>query len=319
VRPAPDGPATAPRAPSSVSAPAATDALAAWMEDCQARFEQQAARCLPSAQTEPCRLHAAMRYAVLDGGKRIRPLLAYAAGEMARADGAALDHVALAVEYVHAYSLVHDDMPCMDNDVLRRGKPTVHVAFDEATAMLAGDALQAEAFRVLAQAPLGAAARLLLIQDLALASGTEGMCGGQALDLAALGRALDPAQLEQMHRMKTGALLRASVMMGAHAGALEPAALAALERYAGAVGLAFQIVDDILDVESSSAELGKTAGKDLAQNKPTYVSVLGMAEAKRRAQQLRETAAHALQDTALAPERLARLLQLADLIIARRH
>jgi farnesyl diphosphate synthase len=268
---------------------------------------------------EPRRLHAAMRYAVLDGGKRVRPLLAYAAGEMARADAAALDYVALAVEYVHAYSLVHDDMPCMDNDVLRRGKPTVHVAFDEATAMLAGDALQAEAFRVLAQAPLGAAARLQLIQDLALASGTEGMCGGQALDLAALGRALDPAQLEQMHRMKTGALLRASVMMGAHAGSLEPGALAALERYAGAVGLAFQIVDDILDVESSSAELGKTAGKDLAQNKPTYVSVLGMAEAKRRAMQLRETAAQALQDTALAPERRARLLQLADLIIARRH
>jgi len=289
------------------------------MRACQERFEQCAARQLPPITQEPERLHSAMRYAVLDGGKRIRPLLAYAAGEMAQADPAAVDHVALAVEYVHAYSLVHDDMPCMDNDVLRRGKPTVHVAFDEATAMLAGDALQAEAFRVLAQAPLGASARLQLIQDLALASGTEGMCGGQALDLAALGRALDPAQLEQMHRMKTGALLRASVMMGAHAGSLEPAALAALERYAGAVGLAFQIVDDILDVESSSAELGKTAGKDLAQNKPTYVSVLGMAEAKRRALQLRETAAHALQDTALPPERQARLLQLADLIIARRH
>ena len=289
------------------------------MRDCQERFEQRAARHLPLPEHEPRRLHSAMRYAVLDGGKRIRPLLAYAAGETALADPAAVDHVALAVEYVHAYSLVHDDMPCMDNDVLRRGKPTVHVAFDEATAMLAGDALQAEAFRILGEAPLGAATRLELMQDLAVAAGTEGMCGGQALDLAALGRALEPAQLERMHRMKTGALLRASVLMGARAGRLEAPAMAALDRYASAIGLAFQIVDDILDVEASSAELGKTAGKDEAQNKATYVSVLGMAEAKARAARLREAAGSALQDTGLAPARLNRLSQLADLIVARRN
>jgi farnesyl diphosphate synthase len=289
-----------------------------WMRECQQRFERCAAAQLPAGEREPQRLHSAMRYAVLDGGKRIRPLLAYAAGEMAQADCAAVDPVALAVEYVHAYSLVHDDMPCMDNDTLRRGKPTVHVAFDEATAMLAGDALQAEAFRVLAEAPLGDRVRLELMRDLALAAGTEGMCGGQALDLAAAGRALDPAQLERMHRMKTGALLRASVIMGARAGSLDEAAMTALERYASAIGLAFQIVDDILDVEASSAELGKTAGKDEAQNKATYVSVLGMAEAKHRAARLREAAGIALHDTGLPPARLVRLVELADLIVARR-
>ena len=293
--------------------------LQAWMRACQDRFEQRADRQLPPVTQEPERLHSAMRYAVLDGGKRIRPLLAYAAGEMALADPDAVDHVALAVEYVHAYSLVHDDMPCMDNDVLRRGKPTVHIAYDEATAMLAGDALQAEAFRVLGAAPLPPDIRIELMQDLAHAAGTEGMCGGQALDLAAGGRALEPAQLERMHRMKTGALLRASVLMGARAGRLDAAALASLERYASAVGLAFQIVDDILDVEASSAELGKTAGKDVAQNKATYVSVLGLAEAKNRAARLREAAGAALQDTGLPPVRLGRLMQLADLIVARRN
>ena len=303
-----------PRARTSVGVP-----LQQWMQACQQRFERQAEQQLPAADAEPQRLHRAMRYAVLDGGKRVRPLLAYAAGELAGADARALDAVALAVEYVHAYSLVHDDMPCMDNDVLRRGKPTVHVAFDEATAMLAGDALQAEAFNVLAQAPLGTDLRLELIAELARAAGTAGMCGGQALDLAALGQSLEPAQLERMHRMKTGALLRAAVLMGAQAGGLGGAPLVALERYAAAVGLAFQIVDDILDVESSSAELGKTAGKDLAQNKPTYVSVLGLAEAKLRAQQLRASAGQALLDTGLPAERQARLQQLADLIIVRRH
>ena len=307
----------------SVQSAPATDAapqpLQAWMRACQERFEQCAIRQLPPITQEPERLHSAMRYAVLDGGKRMRPLLAYAAGEMALADPDAVDHVALAVEYVHAYSLVHDDMPCMDNDVMRRGKPTVHIAYDEATAMLAGDALQAEAFRVLGAAPLPPEIRIELMRDLAYAAGTEGMCGGQALDLAAGGRALEPAQLERMHRMKTGALLRASVLMGARAGRLDAAALASLERYAAAVGLAFQIVDDILDVEASSAELGKTAGKDEAQNKATYVSVLGLAEAKARAARLREAAEAALQDTGIPPVRLGRLLQLADLIVARRN
>ena len=296
----------------------ALSSLGQWMRECQERFEAQAASQLPAATREPQRLHLAMRYAVLGGGKRIRPLLVYAAGELAQAELAALDRVALAVEYVHVYSLVHDDLPCMDNDVLRRGKPTVHVAFDEATAMLAGDALQAEAFRLLAEAPLGAAVRLELVQELARAVGTDGMCGGQAIDLESAGRVLEPSQLEQMHRMKTGALFRASVLMGARAGRLEPTALAALDRYARAVGLAFQIVDDILDVESNSAELGKTVGKDQAQAKATYVSVLGMVAAKERAAQLRQAASVALEETGLGPARTSRLLQLAEMIVARR-
>jgi farnesyl diphosphate synthase len=293
-------------------------ALAPWMRLHQQRFEALAAASLPTESVEPRRLHAAMRYAVLDGGKRIRPLLVYAAGEFSGAEAGALDRVALAVEYVHAYSLVHDDMPCMDDDVLRRGKPTVHVAFDEATAMLAGDALQAEAFRVLGDAPLAAAARLELVRELARAAGTAGMCGGQAIDLDAAGRQLDVGQLEQMHRMKTGALLRASVMMGAHAGRLEPPALAALERYAEAVGLAFQIVDDILDVDASSAELGKTAGKDEVQNKATYVTLLGLPAARQRAAQLHRAACAALESVDPQGARSKRLLQLAGVVVERR-
>jgi farnesyl diphosphate synthase len=293
-------------------------ALEPWMRGCLERFESAAERALPPAGREPQRLHQAMRYAVLDGGKRVRPLLAYAAGELTQADGAALDAVALALEYVHAYSLVHDDLPCMDNDVLRRGKPTLHVAFDEATAMLAGDALQAEAFRVLADAPLAAETRLELMRALAKAAGTEGMCGGQAIDLYALGRTLDAQQVETMHCMKTGALLRASVLMGARAGRTDAALLACLEGYGGAIGLAFQIVDDILDVEASAEQIGKTAGKDQAQNKATYVTVLGLAEAKRRAAELRETAIAALDRTGFAPARTLRLRQLARLIVERR-
>jgi farnesyl diphosphate synthase len=304
-------PAASPRAGAAVP-------LAQWMRACQEHFEAHAAASLPAPERTPQRLHQAMRYAVLDGGKRIRPLLAYAAGELAQADPAALDEIALAVEYVHAYSLVHDDLPCMDNDVLRRGKPTVHVAFDEATAMLAGDALQAEAFRVLAAAPLSVAVRLELVQELARAAGTSGMCGGQAIDLDAQGSGLSPQQLEQMHRMKTGALLRASVIMGARAGRLEAASLPAIDAYAEAIGLAFQIVDDILDVESNSTELGKTVGKDQAQNKATYVSVLGLAASKARAAQLREAAFAALEASGVPAARTERLRQLADLIVARR-
>src|SRR5512134_2042713 len=190
--------------------------LDAWVADRAARVEVTAQRMLPPADAVPQRLHAAMRYAVLDGGKRVRPLLVFAGGEVTGAEDDALDRAALAVEYVHAYSLVHDDMPCMDNDVLRRGKPTVHVAFDEATAMLAGDALQAEAFKVLAEGPLPAAQTSSLMRELAQASGTGGMCGGQAIDLAAVGNvSMSFADLERMHRMKTGALLKASVLMGA--------------------------------------------------------------------------------------------------------
>lgn len=311
-----------------------------WVRACQDRFESFASSRLPAADRTPRRLHEAMRYAVLGGGKRIRPLLAYASGSVMDASGSgmgssgmvgdagpALDCVALALEYVHVYSLVHDDLPCMDDDVLRRGKPTVHVAFDEATAMLVGDALQAEAFRVLAEAPIAPAARADLIRDLALAAGTDGMCGGQAIDLDAMrGQAdfpLDGPGLEKMHGMKTGALVRAAIVMGARAGGADEAVLSLLDRYAAAIGLAFQIVDDILDVEASSEELGKTAGKDAAQNKPTYVTVLGLDAARRRAADLRESANHALAcletEAGLPADRALRLRQLADLIVSRRR
>jgi farnesyl diphosphate synthase len=291
-------------------------AFDAWVQSMLERFEHAADRHLPAANRVPARLHEAMRYAVLDGGKRVRPLLVYAAGEVSGAGPDALDRAALAVEYVHAYSLVHDDLPCMDNDVLRRGKPTVHVAFDEATAMLAGDALQAEAFRVLADAPLPPATRAALMRELAHAAGTEGMCGGQAIDLAAVGRTMSADELERMHRMKTGALLHASVRMGALAGEVGEAALAAIDAYGRAIGLAFQIVDDVLDVESSSEVLGKTAGKDALQAKPTYVSVLGLEQAKARAERLRVEAVDAIAGFGASA---LRLRQLADFIVLRSH
>jgi farnesyl diphosphate synthase len=292
----------------------AADSFEGWKRACLQRFESAAERRLPPVDVQPRRLHEAIRYAVLDGGKRVRPLLAYAAGEVVRADGAALDCVALAVEYVHAYSLIHDDLPCMDNDMMRRGKPTVHVAFDEATAMLAGDALQAEAFRVLSTAPLDAAVRADLMQTLALAAGTAGMCGGQALDLQAVGSRLSVAELERMHRMKTGALLAAAVHMGALAGSVPEPTRAALDRYSQAVGLAFQVVDDLLDAESTSEQLGKTAGKDAEQNKPTYVSVLGAAAARALAAELRAQAHEALAGLGMPAQRLR---QLADYIVLR--
>jgi farnesyl diphosphate synthase len=260
-----------------------------------------------------------MRYAVLGGGKRVRPLLVYAAGEVTAADAEALDRAALAVEYVHAYSLVHDDLPCMDNDVLRRGKPTVHVAFDEATAMLAGDALQAEAFAVIADGALPASQTASLMRELAHAAGTQGMCGGQAIDLSVVGRQITPAELERMHRMKTGALLKAAVLMGALSGQsalLTECTREALTRYGDAMGLAFQVVDDILDVEGSTADLGKTAGKDAAQSKPTYVSVLGLDAARALSLRLR---AQALEAVAGLGPRATRLRELADLIVCRTH
>ena len=293
--------------------------LSDWIAARQAHFEQFIQARLPLPEREPRRLHEAMRYAVLNGGKRVRPLLVYAAGEFGAAAEAVLDPIAAAIEFVHAYSLVHDDMPCMDDDVLRRGKPTVHVAFDEATAMLTGDALQAEAFGILAGAPVPPEACVALVRELAQAAGTLGMCGGQAIDLAAVGRSMSAAQLETMHRMKTGALLRASVTMGAAAGRVTPAERAALERYADAVGLAFQIVDDVLDASATSAELGKTAGKDLRQSKPTYVSVLGLEAARRWAERLRIEAHEALSSLEGAGQpRTARLGQLADFIVQRR-
>lgn len=258
----------------------------------------------------PAELIAAMRYAVLDGGKRLRPLLVLAATEAATSDSkrspdlkreAALGadesvlRAACAVELIHAYSLVHDDMPCMDNDVLRRGKPTVHVQFGEAQALLAGDALQALAFELLTpENGMPEALQARLCRLLAQAAGSTGMAGGQAIDLASVGAKLSESELREMHRLKTGALLRASVMMGAGFADLPPAALAALEAYGDAIGLAFQVVDDILDVTSDSATLGKTAGKDANQDKPTYVSVLGLERSGRYAQELLEQALTAL-------------------------
>ena len=289
--------------------------FATWMRAQAARTEAALEAALPSTDTIPHTLHEAMRYAVLGGGKRVRPLLVHAAGEVVGATPEACDAAACAVEMIHAYSLVHDDMPCMDDDDLRRGRPTVHKAYDEATALLVGDALQSQAFIVLAQTPaLAAEARLKVVAELAVASGSIGMCGGQAIDLQNVGKAMTREALEGMHRMKTGALLRASVRMGALCGNIDQAGLVALDRYAAAVGLAFQVVDDILDVTADTATLGKTAGKDAANDKPTYVSLLGLDAARELAAQLRTDAHEALEGFGT---RAGRLAELADLIVLR--
>jgi farnesyl diphosphate synthase len=291
--------------------------FASWMKAQGARTEAALEAALPNSNTVPHTLHEAMRYAVLGGGKRVRPLLVHAAGEVTGADPAACDAAASAVEMIHAYSLVHDDMPCMDDDDLRRGRPTVHKAYDEATALLVGDALQTQAFIVLAQAgAIAAEARLKLVAELALASGSTGMAGGQAIDLQNVGKAMSRDALEAMHRMKTGALLRASVRMGALCGEIDAGGLAALDRYAAAVGLAFQVVDDILDVTADTATLGKTAGKDAAHDKPTYVSLMGLDAARELAAGLRTTAHEALGGFGA---RATRLAELADLIVLRTH
>jgi farnesyl diphosphate synthase len=292
------------------------DGLADWLSDVQSRVEQQLEQVLPAATLAPSTLHEAMRYAVLEGGKRVRPLLVFAAGGLGQASTNSLAMAACAVELIHAYSLVHDDMPAMDNDVLRRGKPTVHVAFGEASALLVGDALQSLAFEVLADsgAPDHLVVRMLKV--LGVASGSRGMAGGQAIDLQSVGLALKRDELEQMHRLKTGALLAASVELGAVcAGVTEDRALTALAEYSKAVGLAFQVVDDILDVEADSAALGKTAGKDAAHNKPTYVSLIGLDASRLLAEQLRQRAHAALEQFG---QSAARLVQLADFIVLRR-
>ena len=288
----------------------------AWAQACQARIETVLAACLPPASITPQRLHEAMRYAVLDGGKRVRPLLAFAAGEVTGADIDRVQHAAAAVELIHAYSLVHDDMPAMDNDALRRGKPTVHVEFDEATALLVGDALQSLAFDTLTTQTLAndAAAQLGMVQLLAQAAGSRGMAGGQAIDLDSVGKPLDLTELEFMHIHKTGALIRASVLLGAQCGTVDDATTAALDHYAKCIGLAFQVVDDVLDAEAPTATLGKTAGKDAADNKPTYVSLLGAARARELAQELRADAHKALAGLGAAAERLR---QLADFVVER--
>jgi farnesyl diphosphate synthase len=245
-----------------------------------ARIEAALDAALPAADAAPARLHAAMRHAVLGGGKRLRARLVYAAGALAGADADALDAAAVAVELVHAYSLVHDDLPAMDDDALRRGRPTVHVAFDEATAILAGDALQALAFAVLARAPASPAQVGAMVATLADAAGSRGMCGGQQLDMDAGGTAPSPEALQALHSLKTGALIAASVRLGATLGDVPADVLRRLDEFSAALGLAFQIRDDILDVEGDTAALGKTAGKDAAQAKATYPALLGMAGAK---------------------------------------
>lgn len=258
----------------------------------------------------PAGLGEAMRYAVLDGGKRLRPLLVLAASEAVGGNDRAALRAACAVELIHAYSLVHDDMPCMDNDVLRRGKPTVHVKYGEAGALLAGDALQALAFELLTPADDGVpeATQARLCRLLAHAAGSAGMAGGQAIDLASVGVKLDEDQLRQMHRLKTGALLQGSVLMGAACGEVTAVERHALSDYGAAIGLAFQVVDDILDVTADSATLGKTAGKDAEQDKPTYVSILGLERSRAYAQELHAQALKALDTTGLADTRALRAL-----------
>ena len=286
-----------------------------WSRERAQRVEGALEGALSAADESPQSLHAAMRYAALGGGKRVRALLAYASGELGGADAGLVDHAAVAVELIHAYSLVHDDLPCMDDDVLRRGKPTCHVAYGEAVALLAGDALQTLAFEVLAKAPLSQAQAQIAI--LAEAAGSHGMAGGQALDLAHVGDALSLNELERMHALKTGALIHAAVRLGAACGrTLDRAQDEALDRYAAAVGLGFQIVDDVLDVEGTAHSLGKTAGKDAAQGKATYVSLLGLDAAKVRVAELRDEAHTALLAFGAGARRLN---ELADWIALRKN
>ncbi len=299
-------------------ASAAAVPFSAWMGTVQARMEQVIARLMAGPGIAPAALHGAMRYATLEGGKRVRPLLCFAAGEVAGAAAERLEVAASAVEMIHAYSLVHDDMPCMDNDVLRRGKPTVHVEYDEATALLVGDALQSLAFQVLAEHRLAddPMVQLEMVKTLAVASGSRGMAGGQQIDLESTGKPLMLPELKFMHIRKTGALIRAAVMLGASCGApLAPDERARLDRYVHCIGLAFQVVDDVLDAEATTATLGKTAGKDSKQGKPTFVSAMGVADARRFSDELRRESHAAL---AVFGARARRLGELADFIVLRK-
>ena len=292
--------------------------LKTWQQQAQAQTELALERVLPTAATVPNTLHEAMRYSALDGGKRLRPLLVLAAAELGDADTAALEQAMAAIEMVHVYSLVHDDMPPMDNDSLRRGKPTCHVQYDEATALLVGDALQTQAFDVLSR-PTGlpAARQLKMVSVLAQASGSLGMAGGQAIDLANVGKAMNQTELEQMHGLKTGALIRAAVALGAlSCPELDDAALQRLDQYATKLGLAFQVIDDVLDCEADTATLGKTAGKDADNDKPTYVKLMGLAAARAYAETLVADAVALLEPFG---EDALRLRQLAEYVTARNH
>ncbi len=287
-----------------------------WLQAGSARAEAALDLRLDSAQLLPQRLHEAMRYAAQGGGKRIRPLLVFAAGELGNANPKVLDAAAAAIEMIHAYSLVHDDLPCMDDDDLRRGRATVHKAFDEATALLVGDALQTKAFEVLVGTQGTAEMRLSLIGELSKASGSLGMAGGQAIDLESVGQKIDLNALKQMHAMKTGALLSCAVRMGAIAAELDTTALAQLTQYSTALGLAFQVVDDVLDATADSQTLGKTAGKDVADDKPTYVTLMGLEYAQNQAKALQVQALDSL--SAFGPKADA-LRALARLVVERTH
>jgi farnesyl diphosphate synthase len=289
-----------------------------WLKTQQQRMEVVLDAVLPT-HIIPHLLQEVMRYAVLGGGKRIRPLLTFAVGEVVDAPSQCIEQVAAAIELIHVYSLVHDDLPAMDDDKLRRGKATTHIQYGEAKAILAGDALQTRAFEILSAPTLSIAApqQLKLIEILSNAAGGRGMCGGQMFDLEAIGQPLNLAELEMMHIMKTGVMIRAAVLMGAECGkALSPSDLAKLDHFAKCMGLAFQIVDDILDAEGKTVQLGKTAGKDKLCHKPTYVSLLGLSEAKNKAKTLYEEARACLS---VFDERALRLYELADFIIKRHY
>lgn len=303
--------------------------FSAWLSERAQHVEQVLERLLPSQDAVPARLHQAMRYSVLGGGKRVRAALVFAAAHAcgpvltaprdAERDAElelAQDLAAAAVELVHAYSLVHDDLPCMDDDVLRRGRPTVHVQFDEATALLAGDALQPLAFDLLAQMPIAPTLIVQAIRDLAQAAGSLGMAGGQAIDLESVGKALTQQALQHMHVLKTGALLGASVSLGGLAGGASMQQRKALDAYSAAMGLAFQVIDDVLDVTADSSQLGKTPGKDAAANKPTYVTLMGLAQARAFAGELHQRALAALSPLG---ESAVLLAGLADFIVLRDH
>ena len=294
-----------------------TPPFAEWMASVQERIENALSRHLPPEEAIPARLHQAMRYSCLNGGKRVRPLLAFAAGELCQAAPDKLELVSCAVEMVHAYSLVHDDLPCMDNDVLRRGRPTCHVEYGEATALLVGDSLQTLAFELLARENIAPPhTQLEMLRILARASGSLGMAGGQAIDLDAVGRTLDLPELELMHALKTGALIRAAVTLGALCGTpLESNFRDALERFSKRAGLLFQVIDDILDCTANTATLGKTAGKDSAANKPTYVGLMGLEEARALADELHSQALEAL---GIFGPKAQRLVDLTNFITRRK-
>jgi geranylgeranyl pyrophosphate synthase len=293
-------------------------ALAAFMAECRERLECSFDTWLPAAVTHPAILHEAMRYTVMDGGKRIRPTLVYAGGQATGAAPESLDRAACAIELIHAYSLIHDDLPAMDDDDLRRGKPSCHRAFGEATAILAGDALQSLAFQVLASDAgngVSESTRLRMIKTLALAAGSRGMAGGQSIDLAATGQQLNIAELEDMHIHKTGALIRASVVLGSLCGeSTAQADIEKLDHYAKCIGLAFQIRDDILDVEGEAATLGKNPGMDQRLEKSTYPSVIGLEAARERATELHS---EALKSLAAFDERADPLRGISTYIIER--